>query len=101
MVVQIADNVCAYKQWTLHEINVRTTHMHVVVSAPTTVEQVMQTLKAWITRRLREARLVKPETRIWSRHGSTRYLWNERQLRSACSYVLDAQGPDLHNWSPD
>ena len=50
--------VCAYRGWTLHALNVRTNHVHLVLSAMTTPEQAMTTLKAWATRRLREASLV-------------------------------------------
>ena len=31
----------------------------------------------------------------WTRHGSTRYLWNEEQLHRAIEYVLYQQGPAM------
>ena len=89
-------DVCAHRGWKLHALNVRTNHVHLVVSARSTPEQVMTSLKAWSTRRLREAGLVSEEIKPWSRHGSTRYLWRVDQVEAACSYVLDAQGDDLH-----
>jgi hypothetical protein len=55
----------------------------------------MTTLKAWSTRRLREARLVEVGARVWSRHGSTRYLWTTESVETACRYVIDSQGDDL------
>ena len=51
-------DVCAHRGWTLHALNVRTNHVHLVVTADSAPEQVMTTLKAWSTRRLREAGLV-------------------------------------------
>jgi REP element-mobilizing transposase RayT len=88
-------DVCTYRGWTLHALNVRTNHVHVVVSAGSAPEQVMTSLKAWSTRRLREAGLVAKEIKPWSRHGSTRYLWWDDQIEAACSYVLDGQGGHL------
>ncbi len=51
----------------------------------------MTTLKSWATRRLREAGLVGDAIRPWSEHGSTRYLWEDRDVEGACWYVLNAQ----------
>jgi REP element-mobilizing transposase RayT len=88
--------VCAYRAWTLHALNVRTNHVHLVVTAPRSApEQVMSILKAWSTRRLREAGLVSPSGKLWARHGSTRYLWTENDIDMACSYVIESQGADL------
>jgi REP element-mobilizing transposase RayT len=88
-------DVCAHRAWKLHALNVRTNHVHLVVSASSTPEQVMTSLKAWSTRRLREAGLVAEGFKPWSRHGSTRYLWRVDQIEAACSYVLEGQGGDL------
>ena len=88
-------DACAHRGWSLHAPNVRTNHVHLVVSAGATPDQVMTSLKARSTRRLREAGLVADSVRPWSRHGSTRYLWRGDQVETACSYVLDAQGGDL------
>ncbi len=55
----------------------------------------MNAFKAWATRRLREASLAAQEERIWARHGSTRYLWNEEDLSNAVAYVVEGQGGDL------
>jgi REP element-mobilizing transposase RayT len=82
---------CMARNWQLYAINVRTNHVHVVVSAPGLPEPLMRTLKAWATRALRRARLAAPDTRIWSRHGSTVYLWTERDIEGACTYVVYGQ----------
>jgi hypothetical protein len=50
--------VVVHRRWTLHALNVRTNHAHVVVTAVQTPERVMNTLKSWATRRLRESGLV-------------------------------------------
>lgn len=84
-----------YRDWTIHALNVRTNHVHVVVGADSAPEPVMNTMKSWATRRLREAALVTSGGRTWTRHGSTRYLWRPTHIASACRYVLEQQGDDL------
>ena len=88
-------DVCTYRGWKLHALNVRTNHVHLVVSASLGPDQVMASLKAWSTRRLREAGLIDEGTRPWSRHGSTRYLWRVDEIETACWYVLEEHGRDL------
>jgi REP element-mobilizing transposase RayT len=83
--------VCAHRAWTPHAASVRTNHVHVVLSAECAPERVMNDLKAWSTRRLRDARLIPPQRRVWSRHGSTRYLWTGDDVAAACRYVAEEQ----------
>jgi REP element-mobilizing transposase RayT len=84
-----------YRQTTLYSLNVRTNHAHLVLGASDTPEKLMTSLKAYSTRRLRELNLVRPEDRVWSRHGSTRWLWTEDHISQACEYVALGQGGDL------
>ncbi len=88
-------SVCARREWPIHALNVRTTHVHIVVASPTPPERVMNDLKAWCTRRLREAGLVAPDARLWSRHGSTRWLNSDLSFARAIQYTLFEQGTDL------
>ena len=87
--------VCEHRAWTLHAINIRTTHVHVVVTSEDRPEKVMGDMKAWCTRRLRESGVVSAQNRMWSRHGSTRYLWDEVSVERAVDYVLRRQGAPL------
>ena len=87
--------VCRHRAWWLHACNVRTNHIHLVVTADAPPEKVMGDLKSYITRRLREANLISQETHVWTRHGSTRYLNEERSVEAAVRYVIDQQGEDL------
>ncbi len=66
--------VCVHRGWFLLAVNARPNHVHVVLSAAGGPEEAMATLKAWSTRRLREAGHVAADARVWARHGSTRYL---------------------------
>lgn len=77
--------------WRLHAVNVRTTHVHVIVTAPVPPEKAMGELKAWCTRRLREAGLATTDRKIWADHGSTRWLNDENSVRAAIAYVVEQQ----------
>lgn len=94
LVAETIGAVCCYRNWQLHAAEVRTEHVHVVVRGDCRPEAIMTTLKAWCTRRLREAGLLATDSKVWSRHGSTRYLWSEQALEQACRYALEAQDID-------
>lgn len=89
--------VCQHRGWMLHAINARTTHVHLVVTAPAPPEQVMNAMKSWCTRRLGEFGLLPDGGRVWSRHGSTKHVWDKAGLLETCDYVLnrlDGHGDD-------
>ncbi len=84
--------------WSLEAANVRSNHVHVVVSAHVTPERVLTAFKANATQALRAMNLIPPErTRLWVRHGSTRYLWTEENRAAAIDYVVNRQGSPLRN----
>ncbi len=94
-VVELAiREVCDYRDYVLHAVNVRTNHVHSVVSAPCNPEQVMDSFKSYATRKLREAGLLDRNIKRWARHGSTPYLWTEDDVRRAIDYVLNGQGEE-------
>lgn len=84
--------VITHNNWKLHALNTLTEHIHVVLTTSKPPEPVMNSLKSWCTRRMREQRLWINKMTPWSYHGSTRYLWNERDIHDACHYVLYEQG---------
>ncbi len=88
-------SVCHDRGWLLAELNVRTEHIHVVVSGMTKPERILTALKAAATRDLRVAGLLTPDEKMWERHGSTRYLWSDDDVVAAREYVLNHQGADL------
>jgi len=92
IVRQTIEDVAAHRGWTLHAINVRTNHVHFVISADSPIERVMNQMKSWSTRRLVESDEFPRGLRLWVRHGSTRYLWKPEQVLSACRYVAEGQG---------
>jgi REP element-mobilizing transposase RayT len=90
-VAEAIRTVCEHREWRLEAINVRTNHVHVVVGADEPPEPVMNAFKAWATRRCRESGLVSRERKMWTRHGSTRYLWREADVDAAVDYVMHQQ----------
>jgi REP element-mobilizing transposase RayT len=87
--------VCAVRGIVLIAINVRTNHVHIVIATNRLPEPIMNSFKAYATRRLREKGLVGSEEKVWSRHGSTRYLWTEEHIGTAVEYVVSGQGGEL------
>jgi hypothetical protein len=65
-----------------------------VISSGCKPEPILNALKAYATRKLQQAELISASTKLWARHGSTRYLWKERQVEKAMNYVLYGQGDD-------
>jgi len=86
---------CRIRKWSLLAINVRTNHVHTVVTANRDPEVVLNAFKANATRELRERRLWQHNFSPWVRKGSKRKLWNERSVARAIDYVLYGQGDDL------
>lgn len=88
--------VCSYRQWDLHALNVRTNHVHVVVSVGlANPERALNSFKSYATRHMRQHGIWRESHSPWADKGSKRYLWNERSLASAIDYVVNGQGDDL------
>ena len=91
-----ARETCDIRHWLLHAINVRTNHVHVVVSIGQKKPEIaLNALKANATRRMRETGCWKDALSPWSDKGTKRYLWNEQSLARAIDYVLNGKGDDL------
>ena len=87
--------VCTVRGYNLFGINVRTNHVHVVVGNHGKVERMMDSFKAYSTKALKAANRVGKDSKLWSRHGSTRYLWTENHIELAVEYVVNGQGGEL------
>ena len=83
---------CETRGWKLWTQNVRTNHVHVVVSAACDPEIVLKAFKANATRKMREAGCWDSDRTPWARKGSKRWLWTYKQLEAAISYVKYDQG---------
>ena len=89
-------DTCTRRQWWLRAINVRTNHVHTVVSASRhKAGLVLNAFKANATRQLRQDGLWAHSFSPWADRGSKRKLWNEQSVARAIDYVLNGQGGDL------
>src|SRR5438094_8509509 len=96
---QVAET-CRYRGWTLHAVNCRTNHLHVVVSAAVPPQQVQVQFKAWCTRRLKELQRKRQQAanddspvreQWWAERGSRRFVNDEESLTAVILYVRDYQ----------
>ena len=87
--------VCLIRGYILFALNIRTNHVHLVVSNSGQPERIMDSFKAYATKALRAAGLAGSEQKPWSRHGSTRYLWTDEHIAAAVEYVVNGQGGEL------
>jgi REP element-mobilizing transposase RayT len=95
--------VAEHRHWKLHALNVRTNHIHIVVTANRHGKRVLVDFKSYGTRRLKflndlpSACLTlgddnSNEYRVWTRGGSARPVGSENAFRRAIEYTLDEQG---------
>ena len=95
MVDQTTHDHCRHRDWILHAINVRSNHMHGVITADARPGAVMSQLKAWCSRRLNESQTQRQSrssgARWWTRHGRTKWIDNEAYLANAIRYVKQRQ----------
>lgn len=87
--------VCEHKGWKLLALKVHPTHVHAVVAGAAPPAWILNTLKAQGARRLREKGVIPGAGKVWSRHGSTLWLWTPEAVAEKCAYVESGQGPDL------
>lgn len=90
--------LCEHRQYLLRAINVRSNHVHAVVTSLRKPERIADAFKAFATKKLRVENLVDPGLRIWSRGKGRRYLWKPRQVELAVDYVLFGQGDQPFNF---
>ena len=79
---------CSFRHWKLWEVNVRSNHVHVVLSSEELPKEIMRKLKSRCTTSLKGAGLFDGK-RLWTEGGSGRYLWTESAVESACRYVRE------------
>ena len=92
------EDVCRRRNYYLRALNVRTNHLHSVVTAQIEPEIIINAFKANATRALREQGLVGRDTRVWSRGKSRRYLWRPQSVELGIDYTLNQQGENLINF---
>ena len=83
---------CAHRGWSLLVAHVRSNHVHVIVDAGILPERIMNEFKAYASRALNQLASEGAERKRWARHGSTRWLWKDEDVRHALQYVVEEQG---------
>ena len=85
--------LCEERRWILLARNVRPTHSHVVVNCrgEITPERALAQFKARGTAALRREGLATQDARLWTHHGSTRWINHLFGLYRAIVYVNDWQ----------
>ena len=86
---------CAIRKWELWALNIRTNHLHCVVTAICNPKTVTVALKANATRSMRDAGCWTSDLSPWAQRGSKKYLWTEEELANAIAYVVEDQGEPL------
>jgi REP element-mobilizing transposase RayT len=86
------------RRWFLHAVNVRSNHVHTVVTADRDADEVMNQLKAWCARRLSDAAglvgavaKTAGRRRWFTEGGNKESIDNEEYLENAIRYVLEGQ----------
>jgi REP element-mobilizing transposase RayT len=83
---------CTYREWNLLAAHVRTNHVHAILEAGVRPEKVMNELKSYASRELNCLDRDGPDPKRWARHGSTRWLWSDQDVKKALQYVVEEQG---------
>jgi REP element-mobilizing transposase RayT len=85
---------CELRRWLLRAVNVRTNHVHAVLSTEIRPGLALNALKANATRQLRQSGQWQQLHSPWSDGGSRRYVWTEVGLERVMDYVVNGQdGP--------
>src|SRR5881296_1991166 len=90
-----ARDTCTIRKWDLWALNVRSNHVHCVITANRKPDAVLGAIKANATRTMRENRCWMIEQSPWAHRGSKKYLWTEKDLAKAIAYVIEEQGEPL------
>ncbi len=95
VVLRTLREVARHRGWSLHAAHVRHNHIHLLISAEQPPEKVMSDLKAWSSRRLREAFNESADRDRWTQHGSTRWLNTDAEFEQVRRYIVEDQGKPM------
>lgn len=95
IVLNTTQSVCKHYEWMLLAAHIRSNHVHIVVQSDKSPEFVMKQIKAYCTRHLRKDDTFFVNQTVWTRHGSTRYIWESCKLFPVMKYVIEEQGDKM------
>jgi len=87
--------VCEFRGWTLLAAHVRTNHVHAIAESEAKPEKLLGDFKVYASRALNRLEPNEPNQKRWARHGSTRWLWTDKDVRSAIKCVIEEQGQPM------
>jgi REP element-mobilizing transposase RayT len=90
IVLETISKHCQIKNWHLFAVHIRRDHVHVLLKSDLQPEKVLNEIKAWSTRKLREAG--SDLEKVWTRHGSTQYIFTFEKLKEKVKYIILEQG---------
>jgi len=94
-VLEALREVCLHRGWSLLAAHVRTNHVHAIVEAEIRPEKIMNDFKSYASRGLNRLGHDESDRRRWAHHGSTRWLWEDQDVRDAIRYVVEEQGEPM------
>ena len=100
-VLEATREVCLHRGWSLWAAHVRANHVHVIVEADLRPEKIMHAFKSYASRALNHLGIDGPERKRWTRHGSTRWLWKDEDVRDSIRYVVEQQGEPMEIYLAD
>ena len=86
---------CTQRGWNLLAAHVRSNHVHAIAEAAVRPEKIMNEFKAYASRELNRLGSDAPDRKRWARHGSTRWLWEDKDVGDALRYVIEEQGEPM------
>jgi REP element-mobilizing transposase RayT len=86
---------CELRGWNLLAAHIRSNHAHIIVEAEAQPERIMNEFKSYASRELNQRGTDGPNRKRWARHGSTRWLWTDDDVRQALRYAIDEQGEPM------
>ena len=91
---------CRVRGWELEAASVMYNHTHVIVgvAGDPDPQSILETLKSWATRALKQLRAPPPNGTFWTAKGSKRKLPDERAVRDGVIYVVRKQPGPLAVW---
>jgi len=94
-VLRVIRQHCQYRGWNLLAAHVRTNHVHAVLEADVPPEKIVIEFKSYTSRELNRLGYDGPDRKRWARHGSTRWLFKDQDVREAIRYAIEGQGEPM------
>ncbi len=86
-------------EWFIYALHVRSNHIHLLVKSTYTPEKTLTKLKSCASKSLnlyfKNLNPIHQARPYWSRHGSTRYVFDHEPIFPVMKYIIDEQGTPM------